>query len=102
MLEHGFDVGDARGDGGIAAEPARLAAAPEVEAGEGEAGLRKILASRRYLSLSLEAPMPWQAITQGAGWRRGRCSTPTTEAPAMDSAKGSLITTREDRRGRRC
>ena len=49
VLEHGFDIGDARGDGGIAAEPARLAAAPEVEAGEGEAGLRKVLGEQEVL-----------------------------------------------------
>src|SRR5215475_5140828 len=49
MIEHGLEIGHARGHGGVAVEPAGLAAAAEIEARQGQAPLRKIPAEQEVL-----------------------------------------------------
>src|SRR5258708_3889467 len=78
-----------------------------VRLGHARAGARPAGGSsrprRRYLSLSLEAPMPWQATTQGQRPRpaSGRWSTPATSAAPTVTRKRDSLTPRRGRRGGR-
>ena len=103
MIEHRLEIGDARGDRGVAVEPAGFSAAAEVEAREGQAGR----AAARD-SAAGTCRCPWRRpcrdmrrrMGSACGWADG-ARRPPRRRPTV-TLKRSAVTPRRGRRAGRC